>query len=80
MEIVKQVVEGRSGFDVVHVEIFENIDSEGEGRLIEVPAVVEWGLPSEPWVYVVDADGVATARFEGAVSPEELGAALDALG
>jgi hypothetical protein len=80
MEIVKQAVEGRSGFDVVHVEIFENIDSEGEGRLIEVPAVIEWGLPSEPWVYVVDADGVATARFEGAVSPEELGAALDALG
>ncbi len=80
MEIVKEAVEDRSGFDVVHVEIFENVDSEGEGRLIEVPAVIEWGLPSEPWVYVVDAGGVATARFEGAVSPEELGAALDALG
>jgi hypothetical protein len=80
MEIVKQAVEGRTGFDVVHVEIYENVDSEGEGRLIEVPAVVEWGLPSEPWVYVVDADGIATARFEGAVSPEELEAALDALG
>lgn len=80
MEIVKQVVEGRSGFDVVHVEIYENVDSEGEGRLIEVPAVLEWGLPSEPWVYVVDANGIATARFEGAVSPEELGEALDALG
>ena len=80
MEIVKEAVTGRAGFDVVHVEIFENVDSEGEGRLIEVPAVIEWGLPSEPWVYVVDADGIATARFEGAVSPEELGAALDALG
>ncbi len=80
MEIVKEVVAPRSGFDVVHVEIFENIDSEGEGRLIEVPAVIEWGFPSEPWIYVVDAEGVATARFEGAVSPKELGAALDALG
>ena len=80
MEIVKETVDGRSGFDVVHVEIFENVDSEGEGRLIEVPAVIEWGLPSEPWIYVVDADGVATARFEGAVSSEELGSALDALG
>ena len=80
MEIVKEAVGNRSGFDVVHVEIFENVDSEGEGRLIEVPAVIEWGLPSEPWVYVVDADGIATARFEGAVSPEELGAAMDALG
>ncbi len=80
MEIVKKVVASRSGFDVVHVEIYENVDSEGAGPLIEVPAVVEWGLPSEPWVYVVDADGIATARFEGAVSPAELGAALDALG
>lgn len=79
MEIVKETVEGRAGFDVVHVEIFENVDSEGQGRLIEVPAVIEWGLPSEPWVYVVDADGIATARFEGAVSPEELGSALDEL-
>lgn len=80
MEIVKEAVEGRSGFDVVHVEIFENVDSEGEGQLIEVPAVIEWALPSEPWIYVVDASGVATARFEGAVSPEELGLALDAMG
>mgnify|MGYP001815899247 CR=1 FL=1 len=80
MEIVKEAIQGRSGFDVVHVEIFENVDSEGAGRLIEVPAVIEWGLPSEPWIYVVDSEGVATARFEGAVSPEELGAALDALG
>ncbi len=80
MEIVKEAVGTRTGFDVVHVEIYENVDSEGEGRLIEVPAVIEWGLPSEPWVYVVDADGIASARFEGAVSPEELGAALDEVG
>ena len=50
------------------------------GPLVEVPAVIEWGLPSEPWVYVVDADGNATARFEGAVSPEELADALDEVG
>ena len=80
MEIVKEVVEAHPDLDVVHVEIFENVDSEGAGPLIEVDAVIEWGLPSEPWIYVVDADGVASARFEGAVSPDELGAALDELG
>lgn len=80
MEIVKQVVADHPDLDVVHVEIYENIDSEGSGPLVEVPAVIEWGLPSEPWVYVVDADGNATARFEGAVSPEELADALDEVG
>lgn len=80
MDVVKQVVAARTDLDVVHVEIFENVDSGGAGPLVEVPAVVEWGLPSEPWVYVVDADGIATARFEGAVSPEELAEALDELG
>lgn len=80
LEVVKEVVAARNGLDVVHVEIFENVDSEGAGPLVEVPAVVEWGFPSEPWIYVVDAEGVATARFEGAVSPGEVAAALDALG
>jgi len=37
-----------------------------------VPAVAEWGLPSEPWVYVLDSGGRVAARFEGAVSPEEI--------
>lgn len=80
LEIVKQVADQRAGFDAVHVEVFENIESEGAGQLVEVPAVIEWGLPSEPWIFVVDADGIVTARFEGAVSAEELIEALDATG
>ncbi len=78
MELVKEAVADRPQLDVVHIEIFENVDSDGAGRLVEVPAVIEWGLPSEPWVYVVDADGIVVARFEGAVGVSELRAALDA--
>ncbi len=80
LDIVKEVADQHSGFDAVHVEVFENIGSKGAGQLVEVPAVIEWGLPSEPWIFVVDADGIVTARFEGAVSADELIEALNAAG
>jgi hypothetical protein len=47
--------------------------------LITVEATSEWGLPSEPWVFVVDDSGVVTAAFEGAASDAELMAAFDAV-
>jgi hypothetical protein len=40
------------------------------------PAVDEWGLPTEPWVFVVDSEGIILGRFEGLVTPEELAALL----
>lgn len=44
-----------------------------------VRAAVEWGLPTEPWVFVVDAQGKVAAKFEGMAYPDELTAVLDAL-
>jgi hypothetical protein len=56
----------------LHVEIFEGNDpSKGVNRWVK-----EWGLPSEPWVFVVGADGRIKAKFEGSVSVRELTAAL----
>ncbi|MGH3650424.1 MAG: hypothetical protein ACRDU9_06895, partial [Acidimicrobiia bacterium] len=63
----------------VHVEVYENIHVTNREDLILVPAVEEWGLPSEPWLYVTDGDGMVTAAFEGAVSDDELRSALDAV-
>jgi hypothetical protein len=54
----------------VHVEVFTNLDD--PNNLEVVPAVVEWGLPTEPWVFVVDADGIVVGRFEGVVTRDEL--------
>lgn len=61
----------------VHVEVYENIQVTDRNDLVLVPAVTEWGLPTEPWLYVTDQSGTVTAAFEGAVSDEELRAALD---
>jgi hypothetical protein len=38
--------------------------------------VEEWGLRSEPWIFVVDGRGIIRAKFEGLVTVQELEAAL----
>jgi len=40
------------------------------------PTVEEWNLRSEPWIFIVDGDGVIRARFEGVTTRHELEAAL----
>jgi hypothetical protein len=49
---------------------------DADGHLQPVESVVEWGLPTEPWLFVVDADGRIAASFEGIMGDEELRAAF----
>lgn len=83
MEIIGEAAklfQGKVNF--VHVEPYK-LDAEGvlafgpgyQRQLVE--AGVAWGLPTEPWVFVVDASGTVVARFEGPYTLEELGAALE---
>lgn len=60
----------------VHVEVYENIQVSSFDDLVLVPSVQEWALPSEPWVFVTDENGVVSASFEGAASDSELAAAF----
>ena len=57
--------------NVVHVEIYKDIQP-GE----PMPAVVEWGLPSEPWVFLVGSDGRIADKFEGGLTLDELAPAV----
>ena len=59
----------------IHVEVFENPDD--PSRLVEAEAFIAWRLPSEPWVFVIDADGVIRYAFEGAVTEAELRSAVE---
>ena len=63
----------------VHVEIYEDLQVATPEELTVVPATGEWGLPSEPWVFVVDGSGIVTSTFEGAASDDELTSAIDAV-
>jgi len=73
VDIVEQVKsEYDDSFDFIHMEIYNKNNVKSGFR----PQVVKWQLPTEPWVFVIDANGTVAARFEGIFSPEELEAAL----
>ena len=74
---IKGLADSRPDVNWVHVEVFENIQD--ANNLSYVPAVAEWGLPTEPWLFVADAEGILRARFEGVVDPAEVAEALDSL-
>jgi hypothetical protein len=63
---------GGSGIRFIHVEVYRDNDpAKGLNRWMR-----EWGLPSEPWVFLVGRDGRIKAKFEGSVSLAELRAAV----
>ena len=62
--------------EFIHIEPWDLNAARNEGRLVPAPAMLEWRLPTEPWTFVVDADGRIAARYEGLVAAEEVLAAL----
>jgi hypothetical protein len=55
----------------IHIEVYDDFQ-----ELTVVKEMAEWGLATEPWVFVLDGDGRVVARFSGPLSPEELLTAL----
>ncbi|MEX2237684.1 MAG: hypothetical protein WEB00_09140 [Dehalococcoidia bacterium] len=70
LEAVKEVKARRPEAAYIHIEPFENLLD--PANLRDSPFVAEWGLPNEPWVFVVDAAGIVRAAFEGPFTVEEL--------
>ncbi len=70
---------GRANF--IHIEPYELNDNgelvldEQSNRIAATPTN-QWNLQTEPWVFVVGADGKISARFEGSASTDELRAAI----
>ena len=51
----------------IHVEIYKDNDpTKGFNRWVG-----QWRLPTEPWVFLVGADGRIKAKFEGSVAQDE---------
>lgn len=79
-DVVDDLFEQYKGeVNFVHVEPYElDRARSGEG-LFPIPATIEWGLQSEPWVFLVDSEGDIAAKFEAVVTVDELKAALEPL-
>ena len=69
---MKESVGDRANY--IHVEVFE------EPHLVEgarpigglVPAVEEWGLPTEPWTFIIDSQRLVRAKFEQFTTASEI--------
>ncbi len=62
----------RQPVSFIHVEIYEGNDpANGVNRFVDA-----WRLPTEPFTFVVDAEGIVRAKLEGAFSTGELAQAV----
>jgi hypothetical protein len=71
----------------VHVEPYRLVwqgdqlqpELDDQGQLQTVPAVDAYGIQAEPWIYVVDGEGVVRGSFELIFADQELTRTLDDL-
>jgi hypothetical protein len=88
MDRLKPIAERHPDVTVINVEPYQldYVDGQlqpvlsGDPPALTPTAVVkEWGLPTEPWVYVVDGNGVVTHSFLLIFSDSELESAVAAV-
>jgi hypothetical protein len=74
VDVVDAVRKQFAGSDIrfIHVEIY----TDNNPGLPVNKWVKQWQLPTEPWTFLVGADGRIKARFEGSVSFGELASAV----
>ena len=76
LQELKDKYKGQANF--IHVDFYDN-PHEIQGDLDRArlsPTVLEWGLPSSEWSFVIDRNGVISERFESFATLEELEQAL----
>jgi hypothetical protein len=80
--LLQQTKDAAAMFDdvnFIHVEVYSGFNEAGFQPDVDhlVPAVEAFKLPSEPWIFVIDENGVVKARLEGVVGDGELEAAIN---
>jgi hypothetical protein len=87
LETVKGVAADHPDLTFINVEPYVMSLQDGalrpvldaNGRLQPAPWTTGWDLLTEPFIAVVDADGLVRAKFEGAIAHDELEEAIGAL-
>ncbi len=68
----------RDRLTFIHVEIYRDFKPDPSKRKL-AQAVVDWRLQTEPWVFLIDSNGIIQSRFEGPTASDEVKAAIDQL-
>lgn len=56
----------------IHIEPYVLLDLRQDNIQNTVPAMTEWRLSTEPWVFVVDGHGRIAGKFEGIITADEV--------
>ncbi|MFL5757172.1 MAG: TlpA family protein disulfide reductase [Chloroflexota bacterium] len=87
LDRLKPIAAAHPGMTFINVEPYQLKDVDGQlqpvltgdpAALTPVQATLDWRLPSEPWVFVVDKDGIVRASLMLIFSDQELEAAIKA--
>lgn len=80
LDTVKETASVYPDVNFIHVEVYTGFNEPGfapdPAHLAPAVRADYWNLPSEPWVFVIDDQGIVAGRFEGVLAPEELTALL----
>ncbi len=68
----------RDRLTFIHVEIWRDYKPDPTKKQF-AQTVVDWRIQTEPWVFLIDPQGVIRSRFEGPASADELKAGIDRL-
>lgn len=63
----------------IHVEVYPYPFNEAYAQQRLVEAMNEWNLRTEPWTFLIDANGIIQYRYEGGITFAEMQAALTQL-
>ena len=74
---LRQRYQGQINF--IHVEVYPYPFGESFQAQRRVEAMGEWKLRTEPWTFLVDAEGIIQARYEGGITFAEMEPALTQL-
>jgi hypothetical protein len=79
LEQTKTMAHDYPDVDFLHIEVYGGFNEPEFAPDLDhlVPAVVAFGLPTEPWVFVMDEGGVIAGRFDGVLGVGEVEALLD---
>jgi len=80
MQVLKRLkTKFQDRINFIHIEVYPYPFGESFQAQRYVPQMAEWGLRTEPWTFLVDANGIIQARYEGGVTFAELEPALEQL-
>ena len=65
--LLAQVPEYQDRIDFVHIEVWQDFQLQKHR-----PATEEWQLPTEPYTFFMDKNGVVVGKFEAVFAQDEL--------